>query len=33
MARATEVKLETWNKRSPWHKLKDHVFYLLNELL
>jgi hypothetical protein len=31
--RAVEVELETWSRRSPWHKLKDHFFYLLNELL
>jgi cardiolipin synthase len=31
--RAVEVKLQTWSRRSPWHKAKDHFFYLLNELL
>ncbi|MGV3742665.1 MAG: phospholipase D-like domain-containing protein [Burkholderiaceae bacterium] len=30
---AKEIKLEEWRKR-PWtHKLKEHVFYLLNEVL
>ena len=28
-----EIKLEAWRKRGPWHKLKDNVFYVINELL
>jgi cardiolipin synthase A/B len=32
-ADAIEVTLEQWNKRSAWHKLKDHAAYSLNELL
>jgi cardiolipin synthase len=32
-ARAEEIELERWQKRGLWHKLKDHVFYLGNELL
>jgi cardiolipin synthase len=31
--RATEVELETWKRRGLWHKLKDHAYYLLNEVL
>lgn len=31
--RATEVQLEPWSKRPLTHKMKDHAFYLLNELL
>ena len=31
--RATEIELEAWRKRGLWHKLKDNVFYLLNEVL
>jgi cardiolipin synthase A/B len=31
--RAEEVVLERWQRRGAWHKLKDHAFYLLNELL
>jgi cardiolipin synthase A/B len=31
--RATEVQLERWRKRPLAHKLKDHFFYTLNELL
>jgi cardiolipin synthase len=31
--RATEIELEAWRKRGLWHKLKDNVFYLLNEIL
>jgi cardiolipin synthase len=32
-AGATEVDLEQWTRRSLWHKLKDHAFYTINELL
>ena len=28
-----EIELESWRKRGWWHKLKDNVFYLFNELL
>jgi cardiolipin synthase len=31
--RATEIQLERWRKRALTHKLKDNVFYMLNELL
>lgn len=30
---AREIKLEEWRKRGWAHKLKDHAFYLLNEVL
>jgi cardiolipin synthase len=33
VARATEIELERWRKRSWSHKLKDNFFYLMNELL
>ena len=33
VVRATEVDLERWRKRALSHKLKDHFFYTLNELL
>jgi cardiolipin synthase len=33
VARATEIRLEDWQRRGAWHKLKDNAFYLLNELL
>jgi cardiolipin synthase len=33
VARATEIELETWNRRGAWHKLKDHAAYTINELL
>ena len=33
VARATEIELERWRKRALWHKLTDHFFYTLNELL
>jgi cardiolipin synthase len=33
VARATEVDLERWRKRGLSHKLTDHFFYALNELL
>jgi cardiolipin synthase len=32
-AHCQEVDLEQWRKRGLWHKLKDNVFYMLNELL
>ena len=28
-----EVELEKWRKRGLWHKLKDNVFYIFNEML
>lgn len=28
-----EIKLEEWRKRGLWHKLVDHTFYLINEVL
>jgi len=31
--RATAVELERWRRRGLWHKVKDHAFYLLNELM
>jgi cardiolipin synthase len=33
VARATEIELERWSKRALSHKLTDHFFYTLNELL
>jgi cardiolipin synthase A/B len=33
VVRATEVHLEPWRKRALSHKLTDHFFYTLNELL
>ncbi|RYX93382.1 MAG: hypothetical protein EOO28_18440 [Comamonadaceae bacterium] len=30
---AREVELAKWQKRGLWHKLKDNVFYLFNEML
>ena len=27
VARASEIELERWRKRGPWHKLKDNAFY------
>jgi len=33
VVRATEVDLERWRKRALSHKLTDHFFYTLNELL
>ena len=32
-ARCTEINLEQWHKRGLWHKLKDNVFYMINEVL
>jgi len=31
--RAQEVDLEAWKHRGLWHKLTDHAFYMLNEIL
>jgi cardiolipin synthase len=31
--RAREVDLESWRRRGVFHRLTDHAFYLLNELL
>jgi cardiolipin synthase len=28
-----EIELEAWNKRGLWHKFKDNLFYLFNEIL
>ena len=33
VARASEIELERWRKRAVSHKLTDHFFYTLNELL
>ena len=33
MPHAREIELEAWRKRGLWHKLKDNVFYLINEIL
>ena len=33
VARASEIQLERWSKRAMSHKLTDHLFYTLNELL
>jgi len=33
VARATEIELERWRRRALSHKLTDHFFYTLNELL
>ena len=32
-AGATEVDLDQWTRRSLWHKLKDHAFDTINQLL
>lgn len=32
-AEAKEVKLEEWRKRGPWQRVKENVFYVMNELL
>ena len=29
----TQVDLETWNRRSAWHKFEDRASYMLNEQL
>jgi cardiolipin synthase A/B len=31
--RAQEIKLERWNKRGAWQKLRDNTVYLINEVL
>jgi cardiolipin synthase len=31
--RCNEIRLEQWQKRGTWHKLKDNAFYLMNEVL
>ncbi len=28
-----EIELEAWNKRGLWHKAKDNMFYMFNEVL
>jgi cardiolipin synthase len=33
VAQANEIKLEQWQKRGWWHKVKDNAFYLINEVL
>ncbi len=33
VARCNEIKLEDWQQRGLWHKLKDNMFYMLNEVL
>ena len=33
VARAQEIDLHTWQHRGTWHKLKDHVAYMFNELM
>ena len=33
VARANEINLEEWKKRSLWHKLKDHAAYSIHDLL
>jgi len=33
VAKAEEIKLEAWQNRGTWHKLKDNAFYLINEVL
>jgi cardiolipin synthase len=32
-ARAQEIDLGAWKRRGLGHKLKDHAYYLLNEVL
>jgi cardiolipin synthase len=32
-ADAQEIRLEQWSRRSPAHKLLDHTYYLINEVL
>ncbi len=32
-AQAREIRLEKWSRRSPAHKLLDHAYYLINEVL
>jgi len=31
--RCQEIQLDAWCKRPLWHKLRDNVFYLINEIL
>ncbi len=33
VARCSEIKLEEWQQRGLWHKAKDNMFYLINEVL
>ncbi|MCW7537035.1 phospholipase D-like domain-containing protein [Aquabacterium sp. A7-Y] len=33
MQHCVELRLETWQQRGLWHRLKDNTFYLFNELL
>ncbi len=33
VARAEEIRLEEWSRRSPAHRLLDHAYYLVNEIL
>ena len=33
VARAEEIRLEQWSRRSRAHRLLDHAYYLVNELL
>jgi cardiolipin synthase len=33
MPQAREIELEKWTRRSTWHKMKDNMFYLINEVL
>jgi cardiolipin synthase len=33
VARASEIRLEDWQRRGAWHKLKDNACYLINEVL
>jgi cardiolipin synthase len=33
VARASEIDVEKWTRRSLWHKLQDHAAYSINELL
>jgi len=33
ISRASEIELERWRKRTLAHKLTDHFFYSLNEML
>ena len=32
-SKCTEIDLDKWSRRSPWHKLIDNACYLLNEIL
>ncbi|WP_334186612.1 phospholipase D-like domain-containing protein [Noviherbaspirillum sp.] len=33
MPHAREIELAKWTRRSTWHKMKDNMFYLINEVL